>query len=424
MKLNIRDTKKEEIAAVAKFIAESYDGDIFFKWVIGSDTDKFSDKALDIIAKYYEVYLSANGCVSHVAKDENDQLVGATVWLPHDVDAKIHDDINKVAGEYAANFQAVADASHENEPKGIAFYQLVAVVVDKTKRGQGIGEALLAEMLNILDSRGIDTYLEASTPYVGKGVYGKFGYKLYSELLKFTDTAVLYPLFRQAKNKSWLTEFVEKNPKPFSIIGDIGKTNPLKIDLGENGEYYGKIKDLSQKQLNDFLFRLLDQEKAKWAISGDREYRKLLYAHADSEWVDMDRTIHCGIDLIVPKDTAVFAPYDGEISHVLYEDCAGGYGNIIALKVSDFYLLFGHLSDKDLPKVGDKIKAGEQIGLVGDFEQNGDWFWHIHFQAMSQEGMDSGLIFEALFAKNEMELANKVSPTVMPIINGFSENFG
>jgi murein DD-endopeptidase MepM/ murein hydrolase activator NlpD len=87
------------------------------------------------------------------------------------------------------------------------------------------------------------------------------------------------------------------------------------------------------------------------------------------------------------------------------------------VSISDFYLLFGHLATENLPKVGDKIKAGEQIGFVGDFDQNGDWFWHLHFQAMSQEGIDKELIYEALFSKDEMALASRISPSVMPIIN-------
>jgi len=419
MKLHVRDLRKEDIPKVAKFIANGYDGDIFFKWVINSETEKFSVENLDFITRYYEVYLSAKGSVSHVAEDEHGQLVGATVWLPHDVDPKIHDDINAVVGDNAPNFQAVADASHDSEPKGIPFYQLVAVVADREKRGQGIGEALLGKMLNILDPQGIHTYLEASTPYVtGKGVYGKFGYKQCNELLVFTETAVLWPLFRPAKNQNWLDEFIAKNPKPASIIGDLGKTKSMTIDMGEGGEYHGQIKDLNQQQLNDFLFELLDKNNAKWGITGDREYRKTLYAHADDDWVEKAMTIHCGVDLIVPKNTAVFAPYDGEISHVLYEDCAGGYGNIVALKVSDFYLLFGHLATENLPNVGDKIKTGEQIGFVGDFAQNGDWFWHLHFQAMSQEGIDKELIYEALFSKDEMALASRISPSVMPIIDG------
>jgi len=189
----IRPIVLDEIDAVAGFISRGYCDDIFFHWCVESDEDRHS-----IVTDYYKVYLLAEGCVAHVAQSESNEIIGATVWLPHDVDAGIYDDIEKVTGKYADRFREVADKSHENEPKDMAFYQLVAVVTEKSKRSGGTGTALLKYHLDILDEKGIATYLEASTPYYGKGLYGKFGYAQYGELMHFSDTAVLYPLWRPA----------------------------------------------------------------------------------------------------------------------------------------------------------------------------------------------------------------------------------
>ena len=191
----IRLIAPEEIDTVAKMIANGYANDVFFHWVVDDPADH-----MQIVTDYYKVYLNAVGCVSHVAEDENGVLIGATVWLPDDVDASIYDEIDRVVGKYAPQFRAVADASHDSEPDERPFFQLVGFVVDENKRGQGIGEALLTHHLQILDKKGVPTYLEASTPFHGGGVYGKFGYTRVGELLAFSPTAVLWPLWRSAKN--------------------------------------------------------------------------------------------------------------------------------------------------------------------------------------------------------------------------------
>ena len=415
VKYHLREIMPHEISDVAGLIAKGYEGDKFFEWVVWDNADRHR-----VVSDYYKVYLRAKGAVVHIAESSDCGIIGAAVWLPHDVDYGMYDEINAATGVYACNFDAVADASHKSEPSDIPFYQLVGFVVDKRFRSSGIGEALLGYQLDRLDKLGIATYLEASTPYHGKGVYGKFGYELFGELLRFADTAVLYPLFRKAGSRTWLEEYVVQNKAPYPIIGDVGRTTPMEIDLGENSVYFDQIRNKSQRELSDFLAELHKQNGVLWSISGDREYRKSLYRHADEEWVSQGLTLHAGVDIIVPKGTAVYAPYDGEITHVLYEDCAGGYGWIAVLKVGDFCLLFGHLAEDGLPKVGDRVVAGDSIGTVGDYHENGNWFYHIHFQAMSLSGIDEGLVYEALFDPDDIERADKISPSVMPIIRAWN----
>jgi len=193
--IKVRPVKSDEIEKVARFIATGYADDVFFKWCVSHDKNQH-----EIVTEYYKVYLNAKGCMAHVAENASGEVVGATVWLPHDVDASIYDAINEVVGSHAPHFDEVADKSHANEPTDGPFYQLVAVVTDEKLRGQGIGAALLKYQLDYLDELGIPTYLEASTPYYGGGIYGKFGYKYFGVLMKFAEGIVLYPLFRPAMN--------------------------------------------------------------------------------------------------------------------------------------------------------------------------------------------------------------------------------
>ena len=202
LEFTVRPISQKEIDKVADLISAGYYHDVFFKWSVESD-----DHRHKIVADYYRIYLSAAGCVAHVAESPDKGIIGASVWLPHDTDAGIYDEIDKAAGVYAPQFRAVSDRSHANEPPMEPFYQLVGFVVLRELQGMGVGRALLKYHLDILDEAGIPTYLEASTPYVGKGVYGCFGYQQVGELMVFADTAVLYPLWRPAAAKRGIIRF-------------------------------------------------------------------------------------------------------------------------------------------------------------------------------------------------------------------------
>jgi len=242
----IRPIRPEEIDKIASLISTGYYNDIFFKWVVESDEDRHK-----IVMDYYKVYLNARGCVAHAVETSCGEIIGASVWLPHDTDASVYDDIDAAAGVYAANFRAVADWSHLSEPPMSPFYQLVGFVIGPQAKGLGLGVKLLKHNLDLFDGMGISTYLEASTPYHGGGVYGKFGYQPVGELMFFTDTAVLYPLWRPAKKKIQV-DFGGHSWRVLDAHED--KVLLLSEDIAELGKYH-----------NTF-------EKVDWLTSDVRQY--------------------------------------------------------------------------------------------------------------------------------------------------------
>ena len=191
MNIAMRPVSVNEIPTLANFISTGYYHDKFFKWCVPDDSMRQK-----IVANYYEIYLSEAGCVADIAEDKSGTMIGATVWLPHDVGGGMYDEIDRIVGEFAPQFRAVSDASHANEPKDMAFYQLVGFVTAKEAQGQGVGTAMLKHNLDKFDAQGIPTYLEASTPYHGGGVYGRFGYRPFGELMVFNKNVILYPLWR------------------------------------------------------------------------------------------------------------------------------------------------------------------------------------------------------------------------------------
>ena len=274
----VRPIKASEINEVSELLAVGYDGDVFFEWCVPKEKGRHK-----VIADYYKIYLGAIGCIAHVAEDSTGRIVGASVWLPHDTDESIYPEIERVVGENAPMFRAVAHDSHLSEPPMEPFYQLVGFGVLKELRGLGIGCDLLKYHLDILDEKGISTYLEASTPYFGSGVYSKFDYQPVGELMKFTEEAVLYPLWRHARKPdrkfARKVDAIESSRKSVINFGGIswlvldGDEEKLLL-LAENvlclKKYNDKFEETTwegssiRKYLNEeFLERFSSEEKSR-----------------------------------------------------------------------------------------------------------------------------------------------------------------
>ena len=192
----IRKVIDAEIDEIAGLISTGYFEDDFFKWVVNKDIDRY-----EIVKNYYKIYLSAKGTIAHVIERFNGDVIGVGVWLPHDVDLNVYQQISVVTKQYAQNFNLVAQKSHDSEPPGTPFYQLVAIVIKKEFQGRGLAAHLLGSQLEQFDQLGVPTYLEASTPYLGQGIYAKFGYQPIGELMKFPNGVKLYPLWRSVFDK-------------------------------------------------------------------------------------------------------------------------------------------------------------------------------------------------------------------------------
>ena len=86
---------------------------------------------------------------------------------------------------------------------------------------------------------------------------------------------------------------------------------------------------------------------------------------------------HSGLDISAQKGQAVYATADGVVQSAGY---TGDYGNLIVLK-HDFGLStrYGHLSAYKV-KVGDSVKRGDVIGLVGSTGRSTGA--HLHYEIL------------------------------------------
>ncbi len=94
------------------------------------------------------------------------------------------------------------------------------------------------------------------------------------------------------------------------------------------------------------------------------------------------RPYHCGMDIVSSK-TAIYAAADGTVK---YKGYTSGNGNhvIIAHKIDGktVYTLYSHLKNySSCPDVGDSVKGGEKIGVMGNTGNSTGT--HLHFSVFS-----------------------------------------
>ena len=154
------------------------------------------------------------------------------------------------------------------------------------------------------------------------------------------------------------------------------------IDWGSNK--YRPVVDMPEE------YSVLDLSRGTWrqpetefSIGKYDEVRPNLY---NTELFGGERNVHMGIDIGGPVGTPCMAFMDGEISHFGYNPAAGDYGNVIITKHEiggvPIWALYWHLDAPSIEgkRVGKRVEAGEVVAWFGNFEENGGWEPHLHFQ--------------------------------------------
>ena len=99
------------------------------------------------------------------------------------------------------------------------------------------------------------------------------------------------------------------------------------------------------------------------------------------------RTVHIGIDVFLPPETAVHAVLPGRVVQADYRPTRHDYGGTLILEHEGedgtvFRALYGHLSraSAENMQVGQRFEAGDVIARLGGVEENGGWPPHLHLQ--------------------------------------------
>jgi len=153
------------------------------------------------------------------------------------------------------------------------------------------------------------------------------------------------------------------------------------FDFSSQNKELEQINITDTEQLCRYVEEMLKQKNAQIGIGRYNENRTI-YARSP---LFAGRTVHLGIDIFAPTGTPVYAPLDGKIHSFQNNAHFGDYGPTIILEHEGFFTLYGHLSTDSLQGLeeGQEITAGQQIGKMGNTEENGNWPPHLHFQIIT-----------------------------------------
>jgi murein DD-endopeptidase MepM/ murein hydrolase activator NlpD len=106
---------------------------------------------------------------------------------------------------------------------------------------------------------------------------------------------------------------------------------------------------------------------------------KLLWPSAARRISQYYKFKHTGVDIAGPVGTSIYAADDGTVSFAGWNN--GGYGNMIVIDHGNgLYTRYAH-SSKLLVKVGDVVKRGDTISLMGSTGRSTGP--HLHFEVMT-----------------------------------------
>ncbi|NNF05156.1 MAG: aminotransferase class III-fold pyridoxal phosphate-dependent enzyme [Candidatus Eisenbacteria bacterium] len=198
--------------------------------------------------------------------------------------------------------------------------------------------------------------------------------------------------FRQAcglepipHSKKLLNALSKTKVKPV-VAGDPSKAHVFDLSVGNllSGEI-GNPEDMAE--WTEKMFAIQKAAAAPYGVGRYGEARLLYATEAFNDPVYGEpRTVHLGMDLFAPVDTPVMTPLDGIVRSLQNNNFPRDYGPTVILEHEldgvTFYTLYGHLTLNSLDNltVGQSLKAGDEVGTMGDLKVNGDWPPHTHFQ--------------------------------------------
>ncbi len=192
-----------------------------------------------------------------------------------------------------------------------------------------------------------------------------------------------------------VAEFLKKNAASAAPILDMAprKSRAHVFDLSVSSSFLGADPQSAECAKLGAAINAELQRADKALGVGRYNEARLLYSSPlfqTGSPVDEQRTIHLGIDLFVPPETAVHAPLAATVEAFANNTQHLDYGPVIILKHENddggsFYTLYGHLTLDSLKNltVGQQIKSGEIFTAVGDATENGGWPAHLHFQIIT-----------------------------------------
>ncbi len=208
----------------------------------------------------------------------------------------------------------------------------------------------------------------------------------------FRDSCGYAPVSTTARVVSWLRSNTEQFK---SIVKFDLRAEPLLIldfSVG-SAQMPNPGKTIDPRGAAKSIFRAIEDAQCVAAVGKYDEYR-LIYSSEDfTDTTGHRRTLHLGIDIFMPAESAIYAPLAGKVYGLENNDACLNYGGTLILEhladdangVLKFYTLYGHLKPASLAHhtIGDAVEPAQKIAELGDIHENGNWPPHVHFQIVT-----------------------------------------
>ena len=215
-----------------------------------------------------------------------------------------------------------------------------------------------------------------------------------------------YPYLLYSPNVIHKPVFSDLRGDPF--VADLSPTSPLLT--GINPRDQKGFQGVLEKHMGD---------QYHWGVAPFLERRDSLLADCP-QMVAEKRFVHLGLDVIVPLGTPLSAPLDATVRASGYEAGEGNYGGFVLLRHANpyyetFYSFYGHLCKDSLPGIEESFAAGEAFAEIGDFHENGNWFYHTHIQVITPAGLEQGYMSKGYCSEQDMVTMNALCPSPIPL---------
>jgi murein DD-endopeptidase MepM/ murein hydrolase activator NlpD len=170
------------------------------------------------------------------------------------------------------------------------------------------------------------------------------------------------------------------------IPAHFSETSPYIFDFSEKNKELASIDLNNAEAFVHYTNASVKQSGRSFGAGGYGENRTIYRRSNLFEDDKEPRSVHLGIDLWLPAETTIYSPLPATVHSFQDNNNFGDYGPTIILEHLlngvTFYTLYGHLSRSSLKKLtlGMAIKKGQQITTLGNYDENGRWPTHLHFQ--------------------------------------------
>lgn len=204
-----------------------------------------------------------------------------------------------------------------------------------------------------------------------------------------------------------------------TLFPETDRKDVYPLDLSVSSKWMGHEQEFNDPEWFQYKINTLQKEQAGKIIAGGYLEPRSFYTTAAFEKTGNkgreSRTVHLGTDFWLPALTPVHVLFDGEIVTAVYDGLEKGYGGLIIvkhmIKKVSFFTLYGHLSKESVSsrKCGEIIKKGQFLAVLGNYQENGHWVPHLHFQLMLSL-LDHKNDFPGVAFHNQTEVWKSICP--------------